>query len=243
MLLRSRIAVFSLGIMMMLSTTSCASTPRPKAATQPTRTSAWLQVLIDDTSDPQIRIRPRAASQDAVFGPLLRRAEREAAAAIGNVLVGQSALQVFEKSEMVTIAARHVRPIDAVVIFAGVPGAMAPESMVDERGHALWKKVDARVQVDRRRQHLGDGARSGGRPHVLGLRDRSARRASPRRGTARRGHRRRRAPRCHQERPLSRSPSSPRTTRTRRPHARRGDEEAGRQGGSDVPERRRGGSR
>ncbi|MEO8798631.1 MAG: hypothetical protein ABI551_12160, partial [Polyangiaceae bacterium] len=105
-----------------------------------------MQFLIDDTSDPQIRIRPRAASQDAVFGPLLRRAEREAAGAIGNVLVGQSALQVFEKSEMVTIAARHIRPIDAVVIFAGVPGSMAPESMVDERGRALWKKVDARVR-------------------------------------------------------------------------------------------------
>ena len=145
--LRSRIAVFLAAFVVLLTTSSCApKTTTAKPTTMPTRTTAWLQVLIDDTSDPQIRVRPSAAAQDAVFGPLLRRGEREAAAAIGNVLVGQSSLAAFEKSEMVTIAARHLHPLDAVIVFAGVPGSIAPESMVDERGAPLWRKVDARVR-------------------------------------------------------------------------------------------------
>lgn len=145
MLARSLVSQLFLLFVALLLTTACASSPPPKPVVA-AKTTAWRALLVDDTSDPQIRIRPRAASEDAVFGPLLRRAEREAAGAIGNVLVGQSALQVFERSEMVTIAARHVRPLDAVVIFAGVPGSIAPESMVDGSGRALWKKVDAHVR-------------------------------------------------------------------------------------------------
>ncbi len=139
---------------------ACGGAPA-KAPVSGAKSSAWLHVLVDDTSDPELLVRPREAAQDPVFGPVLRRGEREAAASIGNVLVGQSSLKVFEESDLVIVAARHSRPLDAVLVFAGVPASASPDSLVDESGAPLWTKVQARVQGTSEYERVGTGRETG----------------------------------------------------------------------------------
>lgn len=141
-------------------TAACGGAPA-KAPVASEKSSAWLHVLVDDTSDPELRIRPHDAAQDAVFGPVLRRGEREAAASIGNVLVGQSSLKVFEESDLVIVAARHSRPLDAVLVFAGVPASASPDSLVDESGAPLWTKVQARIRETQEYERVGTGRETG----------------------------------------------------------------------------------
>src|ERR1700690_2755123 len=93
---RSRIALFLLGFVVLL-VTSCASPPRAPAAE---KSIAWFSILVDDSSDWQIKIRPRDLAQDPVFGPVLQRAEREASAAIAQARLGETTLQALEQSDV-----------------------------------------------------------------------------------------------------------------------------------------------
>ena len=142
-----------------LALVACGGSGPAKSPGKETST-AWLRALVDDTSDPELIIRPHDAAQDPVFGPVLRRGEREAAASIGNVLVGQTSLKVFEESDLVIVAARHSHPLDAVLVFAGVPASASPEALVDEGGQPLWTKVAARVSGTTEYERVGTGKES-----------------------------------------------------------------------------------
>lgn len=151
-------AVFAVAVTFLLA--ACGSPP-PKAKGAD-RSTAWFGALVDPTSDWQIRIRPREAAEDPVFGPVLRRAEREAASEVGNLLVGQTALAAFEKTDAVVAVVRRSHPLDTVIILAGVPGSTSPDSLVDEQGRPLWKKVDARVRgTEEYARFTPDGASTG----------------------------------------------------------------------------------
>jgi len=139
----SRIWLF-LSTISLLLLCSCASPPKAPHAE---KSAAWFSILIDDTSDWQIRVRPKDAAQDPVFGALLRRAEREASAAIGAARIGQTTLQALEQSDVVVLAVRRAKPIDAVLVIGGVPASVAPDTMIDDRGNALWRRVDGRSRT------------------------------------------------------------------------------------------------
>ncbi|MGH7327387.1 MAG: hypothetical protein ACREJX_03455, partial [Polyangiaceae bacterium] len=59
-------AIFFVAVLALL-TVACGGAPAksPAKATS----NAWLRVLVDDTSDPELVIRPHDAAQDPVFGP------------------------------------------------------------------------------------------------------------------------------------------------------------------------------
>jgi hypothetical protein len=129
------ISILSLGVLL-----ACAPPPKaPPAATS----NAWFAILVDDTSDWQVKLRPRDLAQDPVFGPVLRRAEREAAAAIAQARLGETTLQALEQSEAILFAVRRAKPLDAVLIVGGVPASTSPDAMVDDHGRPLWHHVDA----------------------------------------------------------------------------------------------------
>ncbi len=100
-------------------------------------------MLVDDSSDWQLRVRPRDLAQDPVFGPVLQRAEREASAAIAQARIGETTLQVLEQSDVLLLAVRTAHPLDSVLIVGGAPASTSPDAMVDDRGAPLWRKLDA----------------------------------------------------------------------------------------------------
>ncbi|MEO8875793.1 MAG: hypothetical protein ABI461_09420, partial [Polyangiaceae bacterium] len=124
----------------------CGCGGPPAQAPHSEKGAAWYPLLVDDTSDWQLRIRPKDAVGDPVFGPLLRRAEREASAAVGEARIGQTTLQALEQSEVVVLAVRTAKPLDAVMIVGGVPASASPDKMVDDNGTPLWRRVDGRVR-------------------------------------------------------------------------------------------------
>ena len=123
-----------------LCVSACGSAPPKSAASE--KTSAWFPLLVDDTSDWQLKLRPRDLAQDPVFGPVLTRAEREASAAIVQARIGETTLQALEQSDVLLFAVRTAHPLDAVLIVGGAPASTSPDSMVDDRGSALWRKLD-----------------------------------------------------------------------------------------------------
>ena len=137
---RSRIALFLLGFVVLFMTSACASPPKAPAAE---KSNAWFAILIDDSSDWQIRIRPRDLAQDPVFGPVLQRAEREASAAIAQARLGETTLQALEQSDVLVFAVRTAKPLDAVLVVGGAPATTSPDAMVDDQGNPLWRHVDA----------------------------------------------------------------------------------------------------
>ena len=121
---------------------ACGSSAPPKVATTE-KSSAWFSILVDDSSDWQIRIRPRDLAQDPVFGPVLQRAEREASAAIAQARLGETTLQALEQSDVLVFAVRTAKPLDALLVVGGAPASTSPDAMVDDQGTPLWRHVDA----------------------------------------------------------------------------------------------------
>ncbi|MEO7112109.1 MAG: hypothetical protein ABI183_16820 [Polyangiaceae bacterium] len=140
-----RIAMSPKGLILatisILFMSACGSAPPKSAAAE--KSSAWFALLVDDTSDWQVKIRPRDLAQDPVFGPVLMRAEREASAAIVQARIGETTLQALEQSDVLVFAVRTAHPLDAVLIVGGAPASTSPDAMVDDRGSPLWRKIDA----------------------------------------------------------------------------------------------------
>lgn len=130
-----------LSVIAILFLVACGSAP-PKVVT-PEKTSAWFPLIVDDTSDWQVKLRPRDLQSDPVFGPVLTRAEREASAAIIQARIGETTLQALEQADVLVFAVRTAHPLDAVLIVGGAPASTSPDSMVDDRGAPLWRKIDA----------------------------------------------------------------------------------------------------
>ncbi len=128
---------------MVISILSACGSSSPKKIAAPEKNDAWVSLLVDDTSDWQVKLRPHDLAEDPVFGPVLVRAEREASAAIVQARIGETTLQALEQSEVLLFAVRTARPLDAVMIVGGAPASTSPDSMVDDRGAPLWRKIDA----------------------------------------------------------------------------------------------------
>jgi len=150
-------AVMSCALVM----SACGSSNKPAQSAPPPDTKPWLADLIDEKTDAELRIRPLAAEKDPVFGPIMQRAEEQAAPLLAMMPIARSAFETFEKSSLVIIATRHTEPMDAVIIFEGVPGALSPASMNDPGGAPLFKRMDGTpVTIDEYDRNKGDDGSS-----------------------------------------------------------------------------------
>lgn len=100
----------------------------------------WLAEIIDPHGDLTIAVRPATLARDPVYGPIVRRASRVAAAhGPPGTRMGATALEALEGCDEVTLAVRSNAPLDAVLVFAGVPASADPAHLVDGDGLPLWQ--------------------------------------------------------------------------------------------------------
>ncbi len=140
-----------------LFNSACGSSNKPAQSAPAAEEKPWLSTLIDEDHDSQVRIRPQDAEKDPVFGPIIQRAETQAAPMLAMIPVARSGFATFEKSSLVIIATRRADPVDAVIIFEGVPESLSPATMNDPSGAPLFKRVDGTpADVDEYDRNKGD---------------------------------------------------------------------------------------
>lgn len=115
-----------------------AATPRAPSMTLARDDATWLGDVIDTTRDPTLILRPNLLARDPVYGPLVRKATRMAAAESKALPFGRSALEALEQADEVRIAVRGTRPLDAVIVVSGVPAGVDVEKLVDDTGARPW---------------------------------------------------------------------------------------------------------
>ncbi|MEO7112108.1 MAG: hypothetical protein ABI183_16815 [Polyangiaceae bacterium] len=125
-----------------LVSSACGSSTKPAQSAPAADTKPWLSTLIDENQDAQFRIRPQDAEKDPVFGAIMQRAEDQLAPVLAMMPLARSAFATFEKSSLVIIATRRADPLDAVIIFEGVPDAQSPATMLDPNGAPLLKRIE-----------------------------------------------------------------------------------------------------
>jgi hypothetical protein len=123
----------------------CASSKAPASSAPSDALAAearprWMGEAIDTHRDFTITVRPTALARDPIWGPLVRRAARVAAAhGPAGEHVGTTTLEALEGSDAITLAMRGNDPLDAVVVLAGVPAAADPSRLVDSDGRPVWE--------------------------------------------------------------------------------------------------------
>ncbi|MGH7281144.1 MAG: hypothetical protein ACRELY_06455 [Polyangiaceae bacterium] len=107
-----------------------------------TKSSDWFSKLVDDQTDSEIRMRPNDFATDSFAGPLVDTADKQASSKLDNPAAA-AMIKVIEKSDVVVVAVRKMKPADAVVVIGGVPSGTNPDGVVDSSGAPVWKKADS----------------------------------------------------------------------------------------------------
>ena len=122
---------------------SCGGSPK-HAGQSTDKPKDWYSVLVDDSIDSQLRVRPNDLASDAFAGTLSDRGGQAASARLDPA--GAAYLKAIEKCDVIVVAVRKGKPdIDAVVIAGGVPASSTPDVMVDDAQKPFWKKVTSPV--------------------------------------------------------------------------------------------------
>ncbi len=119
--------------------TACASKP-PAAPTQAAVAEPHWQDVFDATPELLVVVRPKALTQDRIYGALLRRAiatARERSA----VVAATRFADAVEDADEVVAGLRPDTPDHAgeiVLVARGVRADIDPVKLVDSEGHGLW---------------------------------------------------------------------------------------------------------
>lgn len=118
---------------------ACASKPPPPPAQAIAAEPHW-QDVFDTTPELLVVVRPKALTQDRIYGALLRRAIATARER-SNVVAATRFADAVEDADEVVVGLRPDSPDhtgEIVLVARGVRADIDPVKLVDSEGHGLW---------------------------------------------------------------------------------------------------------
>lgn len=118
---------------------ACAGTPPPRPTEAAVAEPRW-QDVFDTTPELLVVVRPKALTQDRIYGALLRRAIATARAR-SSVVAATRFADAVEDADEVVVGLRPDTPDHAgeiVLVARGVRADVDPVRLVDSEGHGLW---------------------------------------------------------------------------------------------------------
>ncbi len=126
-------------LLALVGTTACAGKP-PPPPTQAALAEPHWQDVFDTTPELLVVLRPKALTQDRVYGTLLRRAIATARER-SSVVAATRFADAIEDADEVVAGLRPDTPDHAaemVLVARGVRADVDPVKLVDSEGHGLW---------------------------------------------------------------------------------------------------------